>query len=63
MNRQQRAKIAEHTLTIIEDGGYINPTGEKIELDDQIEYAVDNTKLYKPEDLAKLEQDLKEINA
>lgn len=52
MNTLQRAKIAEDTLTIIEDGVYVNSSGKKVDISDEVRYAVENSRLYTPESFA-----------
>ncbi|MFW5980345.1 MAG: TIGR02452 family protein [Halanaerobiales bacterium] len=55
MNSRQRAAIARHTLKIIDDGGYINSTGEMVDIGKKVKYAVNNSKLYSPKVLETIE--------
>ena len=48
-SRNKRAEIAQETLKIIEDGFYII-NGVRIDLAKGIAYAIDNTKVYEPND-------------
>ncbi|MGM0437486.1 MAG: TIGR02452 family protein [Bacillota bacterium] len=63
MNSYQRAKLAENTLTIIDYGAYVNSKGEVIDLSEDIKYAIDNTKLYSPEELDKIHDKVNEVLA
>ena len=53
---QKHKQIAEDTLQIIEQGFYINPDGDTIQLKDAIAQAVNNTLLYTPLQLEVLMQ-------
>ena len=46
--------IATETLRIIEDGGYVAPSGQRISLREQIDRAVTGTVLYRPEEVVAL---------
>jgi len=46
--------IAEDTLKLLEQGYYINSNNEKIEIAELVQFAVDNTELYTPEQLDSL---------
>ena len=61
MNSYQRAKLAENTLTIIDYGAYVNFKGEVVDLSEKIKNAVDNTKLYSPEELEKINNEVNEV--
>ncbi|MBS3813578.1 TIGR02452 family protein, partial [Candidatus Bipolaricaulota bacterium] len=54
MNRKERARIAKETLEAIDRGYYISESDERVTIEDQVEKAVQGTKLYRPEDLGKL---------
>ena len=52
MNRSNRQNIAEETLKIIENGCYKSfSTGKEIDISENIKYMIENTRLYKPEEL------------
>ena len=61
VNTLQRAKIAEHTLSIIDDGAYINFSGEKVDISDEVEYSIKNSELYTPEMLDNIGDEVQEI--
>lgn len=46
--------IAEDTLSIIEKGYYINNKDERVDIAGLLQHAVDNTKLFRPEELEAL---------
>ena len=50
MNRKKRASIAQETLDIIEQGWYENASGQRIEVRDDVNAAVEGTVLYAPDD-------------
>lgn len=60
MNRKERKETAEDTLRIIDQGSYLNSQGEKIDISKMIGAAVKNSKLYTPEELNQLKENLKE---
>ncbi|HZD01157.1 MAG TPA: TIGR02452 family protein [Actinomycetes bacterium] len=51
MSRQQRAAVAAETTRILGDGGYIAPSGRRVDLCADIESAVARTRLYLPHEL------------
>lgn len=51
MNRNHRATLAQETLEILNQGFYSNPAGETVDLQQQINHCVENTRYYSPEDL------------
>jgi uncharacterized protein (TIGR02452 family) len=51
MNQRARVAIAEDTLQLIEQGFYTNAAGSRVELNPALQKAIDNTKLYTPEEL------------
>ncbi|MFN2341184.1 MAG: TIGR02452 family protein [Halanaerobium sp.] len=63
MNRKERAEIAEDTLKIIEQGYYINSRAEKIDISKEIKFAVENSQLYTPAELAKIRQKIEEADS
>ena len=48
-NRDKRIEIAKETLEILDNGFYINSEGDKINFKDDLDYAVSNSTLYKPD--------------
>jgi uncharacterized protein (TIGR02452 family) len=60
MNQQQRVEIANNTLEILEKGSYINPSGNKVDVSRPQQYAVANTKLFRPEELEDLAENIPE---
>lgn len=50
-NRTTRARIAEETIEILEQGIYHHPDKGEIDIGPRLEHAVKNTRLYGPEDL------------
>lgn len=47
-------QMAEETLEIIKNGFYVNPSGQKVSLEEQIKYCIVNTILYTPENTEEL---------
>ncbi len=60
-NRNERKKIAENTLEVIESGFYINDRKEKISIQELLDYAISNSKLYTPKESDELLNKKKEI--
>jgi uncharacterized protein (TIGR02452 family) len=54
MKQSRRIEIAKDTLEILEKGFYTNEKGEKIDITAIQKNAVDNTRLFKPEELDEL---------
>ena len=54
-NRNQRAKIAHETVETLSRGFYKTNSGVKVDIESDLEYAVDNTELYKPGDFKDLQ--------
>nr|WP_315819122.1 TIGR02452 family protein [Paraflavitalea speifideiaquila] len=54
MNRNARVAIAEDTLQLIERGFYENTSGHRIEIKSILQAAINNTRLYTPEELTDL---------
>jgi uncharacterized protein (TIGR02452 family) len=52
MSRQQRAAVAAETMKLLEDGGYIAPSGRRVDLRANVEAAVARTRLYLPDELS-----------
>ena len=61
MNTLQRARIAENTLKIIDYGAYVNSQGKEVDIKAEIDYAVQNSKLYTPEMLEKIDDKVNEV--
>jgi uncharacterized protein (TIGR02452 family) len=52
MSRQQRASMAAETTKILGEGGYVAPSGRRVDLRAQIEAAVAGTRPYLPQELS-----------
>jgi uncharacterized protein (TIGR02452 family) len=52
MSRQQRAAVAAETMMLLKDGGYIAPSGRRVDLRADVEAAVAHTRLYLPDELS-----------
>jgi Microbial-type PARG, catalytic domain len=52
MSRQQRAAVAAETMKLLRDGGYIAPSGRRVDLRANVKAAVARTRLYLPDELA-----------
>jgi uncharacterized protein (TIGR02452 family) len=50
MNNPNRKELAQETLLIIEKGSYRNNLGEIVSIKDETDFAVKNSKLFRPED-------------
>lgn len=48
-NRQSRIAIASETLEILKTGHYTNKSGNKVEIGAELNYAIENSILYKPD--------------
>ena len=53
-NRSQRAKTAQETIEIIEQKFFLNPSGQKCDLAQEIETMLNGTKLYRPVELSEM---------
>jgi uncharacterized protein (TIGR02452 family) len=62
MNQGKRKAIAEDTLAILEKGFYNNGQGEKVDITLVQQNAVNNTKLFRPEELEELVDSIKKEN-
>jgi uncharacterized protein (TIGR02452 family) len=47
-------EIARQTLEIIDAGHYLDNAGERVDIASEVENAISNTRLYRPDDLARL---------
>jgi uncharacterized protein (TIGR02452 family) len=52
MSRRQRAAVAAKTVKLLEDGGYIAPSGRRVDLRANVQAAVAGTRLYLPDELS-----------
>lgn len=50
-NRNQRVKIAQETLQILEQGYYVTSSGQKISLEQELAQSIRDSRLYRPDDL------------
>ena len=62
MKQSRRIEIAKDTLDILEKGYYINNQGERVDITFIQKNAVDNTRLYKPDELEELCSNSKKEN-
>jgi uncharacterized protein (TIGR02452 family) len=63
MKQSRRIEIAKDTLEILEKGFYNNSQGEKVDITGIQKNAVDNTRLFKPEELEELLNNKKKENS
>ena len=63
MKQSRRIEIAKDTLEILEKGFYNNGQGEKVEITGIQKNAIDNTQLFKPEELETLLNNTKKENS
>ncbi|MFL5747723.1 MAG: TIGR02452 family protein [Niastella sp.] len=63
MKQSRRIEIAKDTLEILEKGFYNNSQGEKVDITGIQKNAVDNTRLFKPEELDELLNNTKKENS
>ena len=63
MKQSRRIEIAKDTLEILEKGFYNNRKGEKVDITGIQKNAVDNTQLFKPEELETLLSNIKKENS
>ncbi|MFW6111794.1 MAG: TIGR02452 family protein [Candidatus Bipolaricaulota bacterium] len=54
-NRRKRARVARETVEILDRGYYRTKSGSRADIEDALNFAIENTKLYRPEELEKLE--------
>ncbi len=54
MNKDARIAIAYETLDILDAGGYVNQQQERVDISNELRYAVENTIHYKPDDFEKV---------
>ncbi|MBS3736748.1 MAG: TIGR02452 family protein [Candidatus Bipolaricaulota bacterium] len=53
--RKQRSKIAHETVEVLESGHYETEAGKLVDIESELKYAVENTKLYRPRDLERIQ--------
>ncbi len=58
MNREQRAALAQETLSILEKGFYVNNDGVKVDIEEDLNRCKQNTILYKPNAFDSLQEKL-----
>ncbi|OAS13332.1 TIGR02452 family protein [Paenibacillus oryzisoli] len=56
-NREIRSQIAKETLEILETGFYLNPKGNKISVQEEIETAIRESKLFSPNGLPVIKEE------
>lgn len=54
-NRRKRARVAKETVAILDRGYYRTKSGSRVNIEDALNFAIKNTRLYRPEELEKLE--------
>ncbi|MBS3814154.1 TIGR02452 family protein [Candidatus Bipolaricaulota bacterium] len=54
-NRRKLVRVARETVEILDRGYYRTKSGSKVDIEDVLNFAIENTKLYRPEELEKLE--------
>jgi uncharacterized protein (TIGR02452 family) len=60
MNRQQRAELAQETLSILQSGTYLSPQGSQLSIAEELASSCKGTVLYRP---AELDAMLREVEA
>lgn len=53
--RKQRSKIAHETVEVLDQGHYETEAGKLVDLESELEYAVENTELYRPGDFESIQ--------
>lgn len=53
-NRNERARIAAETVQILSAGSYVGPSGTKVDIFPALNYAINETRLFAPGQLAKI---------
>lgn len=56
-NREVRSQVAKETLAILEKGCYLNTEGNTITIQQEVETAIRNSKLYSPNGLPVIKQE------
>lgn len=63
MNRTGRAKLAQETLQILEDGCYVNSQDERVEIRDMIQLCCTESTYFDPAKLEKLEEEFTNLES
>jgi uncharacterized protein (TIGR02452 family) len=50
MNREKRTALAQETVKILERGTYIAPSGNQVDISDDLQRAITGSRLFRPED-------------
>jgi uncharacterized protein (TIGR02452 family) len=58
MKRSTRQELAKQTVEIVERGTYVTPAGSEIDIRPSIAKCLDSTRLFSPEDLQRLRQEV-----
>ncbi len=58
MNRQQRAELAQETLSILQHGTYVSPQGSQVSVAKELAFSCAGTVLYRPGDLEAMLQEV-----
>lgn len=53
--RNQRSKIAHETVEVLDRGHYETEAGKLVDIESELEYAVENTELYRPRDFENIQ--------
>src|SRR5690242_7659023 len=61
MYREQRIELARETIKILEEGEYSLSSGKKIIIKQDLERSLKTTRLYRPTDFSKLEDDIRSL--
>ena len=46
MSKEKRAKIAQETVVVLDQGHYVTESGKKIDIAESLRTSVENTRLY-----------------
>lgn len=61
MNTQERINVASQTMEMLNNGFYINKNNQRVEIKEVLDFAISQSKLYKPDDFQTLEVNVKAI--
>ncbi|WP_153977131.1 TIGR02452 family protein [Paenibacillus xylanilyticus] len=59
--RSSRARIAQETLTILEEGQYINGYDRRVSIDEDLKRAIQGSVLYRPDELPALREQVRQL--
>src|SRR5688572_10080406 len=62
MKQSKRIEIAKSTLSLLEQGFYINNSGNKVDISSIQQKAIDKTRLFKPDELKELLESIGQPN-